>query len=106
MRGRTRAALYGCAVMILAQTPESWTQPEPMPWLEVLGVFVGVPALLFLLIIVAVSAPSMIKRGGYRPGLSWWAAPEWFGTRPEDASADAESRTEEPVVTGGVGARW
>jgi hypothetical protein len=107
--------------MILAQTPESWTDPAPMPWLEVLGIFAGIPAALFLLIIVSVLAPSMVKGGGYRPGLSWWAAPEWFGARPEDprpASRAAESselavdradRTEkadEPATTGGVGARW
>jgi hypothetical protein len=106
-------------VTILAQTPESWTDPAPMPWLEILGIFAGIPAGLFLLIIVSVLAPSMIKGGGYRPGLSWWAAPEWFGARPEDprqaqpavestveSTGGSGEQAEEQAVTGGVGARW
>lgn len=103
--------------MILAQTPESWTDPEPMPWLETLGIFVGVPAAMFLLIILAVLAPSMIKGAGYRPGLSWWAPPQWFGTPPEESvqaeadpatqsAAGTTERSGERSVTGGVGARW
>ncbi|WP_460525757.1 hypothetical protein [Flindersiella endophytica] len=104
----------------LAETPDTWTKPAPTPWLETLGIFVGIPALLFVLIVLMVLAPSMVQRGGSQAGLTWWSAPQWFGQRPVEASpgeaaqleASAAAETEpaeaEPAGAkrGGVGARW
>jgi hypothetical protein len=99
----------------LAETPDTWTKPAPTPWLETLGIFVGIPALLFVLIVLMVLAPSMVRRGGSQAGLTWWSAPQWFGQRPAEATPGETAQLEagaapeqEPARTerGGVGARW
>ncbi len=67
-------------------------------------VYVGAPALLFLVIALLVMAPSMARGPRYRPGLGWWAAPVWFNG-PEDA--DAAVRRATPTTDGGgTSARW
>ncbi len=77
------------------------------PGLEVwqtLLIFVGIPAGIFALIVVLVSAPSSARGPRYRPGLGWWAAPVWFNG-PEDADAAVRSAT--PTTGGGgASARW
>jgi hypothetical protein len=77
-------------------------------------IFVGVPLLVFGGIALAVSLPSIIGGPRYRPGLSWWAEPVWFGG-PNVASV-AQSATDPeklgefvtvPFETGGgASARW
>lgn len=80
---------------------------DPGPGLSVLQtllIFVGIPAGLFVVIALLVSAPSMARGPRYRPGLGWWAAPVWFNG-PEDA--DNAVRTATPTVQGGgASARW
>lgn len=80
---------------------------DPGPGLSVLQtvlIFVGIPALLFVVITLLVVAPSMARGPRYRPGLGWWAAPVWFNG-PDDA--DTAVRT--AIATtggGGASARW
>ena len=64
--------------VILADPPVTWPNPPPMSPLTVLLLFVGVPLLLAALITLLVYAPSTARGPRYRPGLSWWAEPEWF----------------------------
>jgi len=99
----------------------------------VIGVFVGIPVGLFVLIILLVMAPDMI-RSARQPGLSWSGDSEWFGVRPAveadraaekdtaavegstaespstSVSAPGEERkavgTSQPVEPGGAGGRW
>ncbi len=72
--------------------------------IEALLIYVGVPALLFLVIALLVMAPSMARGPRYRPGLGWWAAPVWFNG-PDDA--DAAVRRATPTTDGGgSSARW
>ncbi len=67
-------------------------------------IYVGAPALLFLVIALLVMAPSMARGPRYRPGLGWWAAPVWFNG-PDDA--DAAVRRATPTTDGGgTSARW
>lgn len=72
--------------------------------LQTLLIYVGIPALLFVVIVLLVSAPSVARGPRYRPGLGWWAAPVWFNG-PEDADAAVRTAT---ATTGGGGAsaRW
>lgn len=67
-----------------------------MSKLHALLLFVGVPAGLFVLIALLVMAPSVAKGPRYRPGLSWWATPEWFG----GPALDGEER---PAIERGTG---
>jgi len=70
----------------------------------VLLIFVGAPALLFLVIALLVMSPSMARGPRYRPGLGWWASPVWFNG-PDDA--DAAVRHATPTTEGGgTSARW
>lgn len=72
--------------------------------LETLLIYVGIPALLFLVIALLAIAPSMARGPRYRPGLGWWAAPVWFNG-PDDA--DAAVRHATPTQDGGgTSARW
>lgn len=72
--------------------------------IETLFWFVVAPGLLFLVIAVLVSVPSMVGGPRYRPGLGWWAAPVWFNG---PASAETAVRQATPTVGGGgSSARW
>jgi len=68
--------------------------------LETLGMFIGIPAGLFVIIALLCTAPSWGRDPRYRPGLTWTADPTWIGG-PEDADrpavAGAPSR---PALTG------
>jgi hypothetical protein len=101
------ATLAGAAAVVAvpgiaaAETPSSWTENAPMPLTEVIGIYVGIPVGLFLLIAVLVMAPSLIRGSGYRPGLSWWSEPLWFGPTPAEADAEPAAKSQ-----GGAGASW
>ena len=72
--------------------------------MQTLLIFVGIPALLFVVISLLVVAPSMARGPRYRPGLGWWAAPVWFNGPPD---ADTAVRTAAPTTGGGgASARW
>ena len=76
--------------------------------LETLGLLVGVPLLLIAIITLAVMAPSLARGPRYRPGLSWWAEPEWFGG-PQDGLRQLDEsppQRQERVAGGGASASW
>ena len=72
--------------------------------LQTLLIFIGIPAALFVVIVVLVSAPSMARGPRYRPGLGWWAAPVWFNG-PDDADTAVRTATA-TAGGGGASARW
>lgn len=71
---------------------------------QTLLIFVGIPAGIFVAIVILVSAPSMARGPRYRPGLGWWAAPVWFNG-PDDADTAVRTATA-TVGGGGASARW
>jgi hypothetical protein len=89
-----------------------------MSTLHALLLFAGVPLALFVAISLLVMVPSIAKGPRYRPGLAWWAAPEWFGgpaelpsggqePRPALESAAGAPDSPPPVgAGGGASARW
>ena len=79
-----------------------------MSTLETLLLLVGVPLLIIAVITLAVLAPSLARGPRYRPGLSWWAQPEWFGG-PEDGLQQLDKsppQVHSPVAGGGASASW
>ena len=72
--------------------------------LQTVLIFVGIPAGLFVLIALLVSAPSIARGPRYRPGLGWWAAPVWFNG-PDDADSAVRSAAA-TAGGGGASARW
>jgi hypothetical protein len=80
----------------------------PAPGLSawyILGVYVGIPLGLFVLITLAVVGPILARRPRYRPGRSWSYDPVWFA-----GPADPQLALRDAVPTlhakGGVGADW
>lgn len=71
-----------------ADTPASWPDPPPMSKLEALLIFAGIPLAVLVIIALLVMAPSVARGPRYRPGLSWWADPEWFNGPPAVEVAD------------------
>src|SRR6266508_4316622 len=102
----------------LAQKRDDGGEPGPqLNALQNLLLYIGAPLGLFLLIALLVLVPSIVRGPRYRPGLSWWAPPVWFGapagaggaataaTSPADL--DSLLSTVEPTRDGGgAGARW
>jgi hypothetical protein len=71
--------------------------------LELIGVFVGIPLGVLLLIVLAVSAPSRVRDGRYRPGVPWAAEPVWFNG-PGDPTSRSTGAGRRSV--GGAGGSW
>jgi len=92
------------AATLAANTDDGQDPGGGLSVLQTLLIFVGIPAALFVAIVLLVSAPSMARGPRYRPGLGWWAAPVWFNG-PDDADSAVRSAT---ATTGGGGAsaRW
>lgn len=87
-------ALVAVAAPASADTPSSWPENDPMSTMDVLLVFVGIPAGLFALIALLVVAPSLARGPRYRPGVTWLAQSEQFGAQssgPARSDADAEA---------------
>lgn len=82
--------------------PERWSDPEEVDTLYALGVLVGIPLALFVLIAFLVYVPSLVRSGRQ---LSTGADDEWFGgprkTKDELADPDGEGSK-----AGGASARW
>lgn len=94
------------AAATLLATPDDGEDPGPgLSVLQTLGIFVGIPVLLFVVIAVLVSAPSAARGPRYRPGLGWWAAPVWFNG-PDDAERAVRESAGSASQGGGASARW
>ncbi|MBM7789503.1 hypothetical protein [Tenggerimyces flavus] len=103
--GAATAATLAVPGIAAAETPSSWTENGPMPWVEVIGIYVGIPVGLFLLISVLVIAPSLVRGSGYRPGGSWYSEPLSFGPESKPVTAEAETAAA-AKRRGGAGASW
>lgn len=62
-----------------------------MSTLEAMLLFVGVPALIIVVITLLVMAPSLAKGPRYRPSQQWDADAEWFGAPVEGGPADQKA---------------
>jgi hypothetical protein len=76
--------------------------PEPTSTLHVLLLLGALPAAIAAVIVLLVLAPSIARGPRYRPGLSWWAPPEWIGG-PPDGLAELDAG-DEPQLAIGPGA--
>ena len=109
---RTATVAVTTALVLVSSTPAfAATHPDDgqesgagLTVIETLLIFVGIPAALFLTIVILVNASARARGPRYRPGLGWWAAPIWFNG-PDDADAAVRTAT---ATTGGGGAsaRW
>jgi hypothetical protein len=110
LRTATVAALAAAptlaALPAYARSPENGEQYGPgLSILTVIGVYVGIPAGLFLLIAFLVVLPGLLHRPRYRPGRPWTHDPIWFAG-PEDPEAALRAAVPALQAKGGVGADW
>jgi hypothetical protein len=97
----------------LALPPEDWPNPPEMSTLHAILLFVGVPALIFVVITLLVLAPSLARGPRYRPGQDWDAQPEWLSggeieppATPGNRQLTAGEATDIEPEQGGASARW
>jgi hypothetical protein len=87
----------------VADIPDGWSDPKPVPVLHFLLLFVGLPILITVGILLAVYLPSVVRGESVAPAGAR-ASDQWLGgrreTTPELESADADHET------GGAGGRW
>ncbi len=81
---------------------------EGMSRLETVGIFVGGPVVLFVVIAALVYATNRGGEQRYQPGTGWYSAPVWFGgppanERPRDVE---ELPTQATMSGGGASAGW
>ncbi len=74
----------------------------PLPLGQAALIYGGIPLAIIGLIWLFASIPSMVSAPRYRPGLSWWANPVWFGGPTGDSPLESEPNHE----GGGTSARW
>jgi hypothetical protein len=107
----TTAVLVGSGALLAgpasADVPVGWGTEEPIDKLYVLGVLVGIPVALFILIIAAVYLPSVARGERVAPGAT---GPEdqWLGGRRSAGELASPSGTApaQADTDGGASARW
>jgi hypothetical protein len=110
--GRVSALAAGAVLVLLsapahADVPEGWggqTQHETLDPLHSLALFVGIPALLFLLLAVAVYLPVMVRGEKLLPDYSA-GEPQWIGG-PRQGVAELPAPDGEDSRAGGASGRW
>lgn len=110
LRAATVAALGALplitALPAYARTAEDGEQyGSGLSTLTVIGVYVGIPAGLFLLIAFFVLLPGLTRRPRYRPGRPWTHDPIWFAG-PEEPEVALRAAVPALQAKGGVGADW
>jgi len=107
------ALLLVAAAPALAAQPDSGVgdvgdvhNPAPQSLPVMLGLYVGIPALGFLIAIL-LSMRSGKKTDRYRPGRPWEHDPAWFGTSLQESQEDQEKRRRAALPgAGGASGQW
>ena len=110
--GRVTALAAGAVLVLLsapahADVPEGWggqTQPFELDPLHALGLYLGLPLLLFVLIAVAVYLPVMIRGEKLLPDYSA-GEPQWIGG-PRQGVAELPAPDGQDSRAGGASGRW
>ena len=110
--GRVSALAAGAVLVLLsapahADGPEGWgglTEHETLDPLHALGLYLGIPLLLFALIAVAVYLPSMVRGEKLLPDYSA-GEPQWIGG-PRQGVAELPAPDGQDSRAGGASGRW
>lgn len=96
--------MAGVAAPASADVPEGWSNPEPVSALHALLLLGGVPLLLFVLIVIAVYLPALLRGERVSPtGAS--ADNQWFGG-PRQGTAELAAPDSDESKAGGASGRW
>jgi hypothetical protein len=91
-----------------ADVPEGWggqTEHLSLDTLHALGLFVGAPLLLFVLIALAVFLPAMVRGEKLLPDHSAGGEGQWIGG-PRQGVAELPAPDGEDSRAGGASGRW
>ena len=106
---RSGALLLAAALPLLlaapahAEVPEGWSEPDDVSLLQILTVIVGLPALLFAIIVALVLLPALARGEKLLPSTS--SQDQWFGG-PGRPAGELEERPRELGPTGGASGTW
>jgi len=94
----------------VADVPDGWSHPEPVPVLHFLLLFVGIPLLITLGILVAIYVPGVVRGESVAPAGAR-SDDQWFGGRRDTAQLETSSATSADAPdgdsdTGGAGGTW
>ena len=88
------------------ETPD-WDPPYPYSLLETLGLFVGIPLLVFAIVILAVYAPGLSKsRKEQGTEAVWETSPAGAMSAPSGPGIITPSGPTDHTEPGGASARW
>jgi hypothetical protein len=110
--GRATAVAAGAVLALLsapahADVPEGWggqTEHNQLDFLHALGLFVGIPLLLFALLALAVYLPAMVRGEKLLPDYSA-GEPQWIGG-PRQGVAELPAPDGADSRAGGASGRW
>lgn len=91
------------AAPAVAEVPEGWSNPEDVSGLQLLTVLVGLPLLLFVIIVAAVLAGPLARGEKLLPSTS--TPDQWFGG-PDRPAGELESSSRSVGPTGGASGSW
>jgi hypothetical protein len=115
---RRAALVVGSATLLLlayagpasADIPVGWSDPQSVPVLHDLLLFVGIPVLITIGILAAVYLPGVVRGESVAPAGAK-TDDQWFGGRRdtaelESSSAGRDERAESGRDTGGASGTW
>jgi hypothetical protein len=117
---RRAALLVGSATVLVlayagpaaADIPDGWSQPQPVPVLHFLLLFVGIPLLITIGIFLAIYLPGVVRGETVAPAGAR-AGDQWLGGRRDTAQLEAAApkpadgdATGDDRGTGGAGGTW
>lgn len=115
VRGLARGASRAGAAAVLfavvlgggaahAKVPEGWSDPDPVSWLTVLWLLIGIPVGLVLLITFLVYVPALVRGERLAPGEPQ-LEDEWFGG-PRQGSRELAAPDTPGSRAGGASGHW
>jgi hypothetical protein len=119
--GSATILVIGYAGPASADIPDGWSDPQPVPVLNFLLTFVGIPVLITIGILAAVYLPGVVRGESVAPAGAR-TSDQWFGGRRdmaqlEGASSPSRAESSTPTDTetttearerdtGGAGGAW
>jgi hypothetical protein len=108
---RKAALVVGSATILVlayagpasADIPDGWSDPNPVPVLHFLLLFVGIPVLITVGILLAIYLPGVVRGESVAPAGAR-ASDQWLGGR-RDSVKELES-ADRDAGTGGAGGTW
>ena len=92
-------------MLVPLDTLEGWPVAPDPSWLQILGLLVGLPLLVMVLVIGIAKVLNAVRKGDAHEEVT---EPVWVGGRPEQKteSTAAIEGGQAPPESGGAGARW